>query len=83
MVFYTGREILQQLQKNTRRDIITRIIEGRQFDDFATHSLQSNMSDVINIFLKISVLESFAKKSTTEVSRRSWGLFDRQSSKVD
>ena len=38
MVFYNGRAIIEQVQKNTKRDIITRIIQVRQFDDFATHT---------------------------------------------
>ena len=83
MVFYTGGAIIELVEKNTKRDILTRNTEGRPFDDFATHSLQSNMSNVINIFLKISVLENFAKKSTTEVSRRIWSLFELQASNVD
>ena len=39
MVFYTGRAIIEQMQKNTKRDIRPRFIEGRQFDDFATHTV--------------------------------------------
>ena len=38
MVFYTGGAIIELVEKNTKRDILTRNTEGRQFDDFATHT---------------------------------------------
>ena len=68
LVFYTGRAIIEQVHKKTKRDIITRSIEGRLIDDFATHSLQSNMSNVTDCFPQDSEFrQSLAIRSTTEM----------------